>query len=279
MKRPVNRFAIFLLALAAAVAVVMSILSYFSATSTVLPDLAGIIASPFRSASASITETIRGWTDYLTEFDALKAENEQLKQQIADMEATVRQAELVRDENSRLRELADLREQRRDLHFEAARILVQDVSNWSSMLTINRGTIHDVEAGDCVVTEEGYLVGVVTQAGLNTSTVRTILDSETSIGALVFRTGGTAVAQGSFDLMGQGTLALDYLGSEPDVVAGDLIVTSGLAGYYPSQLVIGYVEEVRTSENGMSQYAVLRPEMELDGLVQVYVVTSFDIVE
>ena len=279
MKRPVNRFAIFLLALAAAVAVVMSILSYFSATSTVLPDLAGIIASPFRSASASITETIRGWTDYLTEFDALKAENEQLKQQIADMEATVRQAELVRDENSRLRELADLREQRRDLHFEAARILVQDVSNWSSMLTINRGTIHDVEAGDCVVTEEGYLVGVVTQAGLNTSTVRTILDSETSIGALIFRNGYTAVAEGSFSLMSQGKLSLTYLGTDPDVVSGDLIVTSGLAGYYPSQLVIGYVEEVRSSDNGLSQYAVLRPEAELSGLTQVFIVTSFDIVD
>lgn len=279
MKRPVNRFAIFLLALAAAVAVVMSILSYFSATSTVLPDLAGIIASPFRSASASITETIRGWTDYLTEFDALKAENEQLKQQIADMEATVRQAELVRDENSRLRELADLREQRRDLHFEAARILVQDVSNWSSMLTINRGTIHDVEAGDCVVTEEGYLVGVVTQAGLNTSTVRTILDSETSIGALIFRNGYTAVAEGSFSLMSQGKLSLTYLGTDPDVVSGDLIVTSGLAGYYPSQLVIGSVEEVRASENGLAQYAVVTPQADLSSLTQVFVVTSFDIVD
>lgn len=279
MKRPVNRFAIFLLALAAAVAVVMSILSYFSATSTVLPDLAGIIASPFRSASASITETIRGWTDYLTEFDALKAENEQLRQQIADMEATVRQAELVRDENSRLRELADLREQRRDLHFEAARVLVQDVSNWSSMLTINRGTIHDVEAGDCVVTEEGYLVGVVTQAGLNTSTVRTILDSETSIGALIFRNGYTAVAEGSFSLMSQGKLSLTYLGTNPDVVSGDLIVTSGLAGYYPSQLVIGSVEEVRASENGLAQYAVVTPQADLSSLTQVFVVTSFDIVD
>lgn len=279
MKRPVNRFAIFLLALAAAVAVVMSILSYFSATSTVLPDLAGIIASPFRSASASITETIRGWTDYLTEFDALKAENEQLKQQIADMEATVRQAELVRDENSRLRELADLREQRRDLHFEAARILVQDVSNWSSMLTINRGTIHDVEAGDCVVTEAGYLVGVVTEAGLNTSTVRTILDSETSIGALIFRSGYTAVAEGSFSLMSQGKLSLTYLGTDPDVVPGDLIVTSGLAGYYPSQLVIGSVEEVRASENGLAQYAVVTPQADLSSLTQVFVVTSFDIVD
>ena len=269
MKRPVNKFPILLLAIAAAVAVLMSVMTYVSATSAVLPDLAGIIASPFRAASASITRTVQGWVDYLTEFDALKAENEALKRQIADMESTVRQAELVRDENARLRELADLREQRRDLHFEAARVLVQDVSNWSSMLTINRGAAHGVEAGDCVVTE----------AGLNWSTVRTILDSETSIGALIFRNGRTAMAEGSFALMSEGRLSLTYLGTEPDVVAGDLIVTSGLAGFYPSQVVIGSVEEVRASENGLAQYAVIAPQADLSALTQVFVVTSFDIVD
>ena len=279
MKRPVNKFGIMVLALAATVAVLMSIMTYFSSTAAALPNLAGIIASPFRSVAASLSDTVRSWTGYLTEFEELKAENEQLKLQIAQMEETVRQAEADRDENIQLRELTGLREQRRDLHWESARILVQDVSNWSSLLTINKGTAHDVQVGDCVVTEAGYLVGVVTEAGLNWSTVRTILDSETSIGALVFRTGGTAVAQGDFSLMGEGALSLDYLGSEPDVMAGDLIVTSGLAGYYPSQLVIGYVQEVRASDNGLAQYAVITPQADLASLTQVFVVTSFDIVD
>lgn len=279
MKRPVNKFGITVLAVAAAVAVLLSVMSYFSSTAAALPNLTGIIAAPFRSVAASLSDTVRQWTGYLTEFDALRAENEQLRLQIAQMEETVRQAEADRDENVRLRELTGLRQQRRDLRWESARVLVQDVSNWSSLLTVNKGTSHGVEKGDCVVTEAGYLVGVVTEAGYNWSTVRTILDSETSIGALVFRTGGTAVAQGSFDLMGEGRLALDYLGSEPDVVAGDLIVTSGLAGYYPSQLVIGYVQEVRASDNGLAQYAVIAPQAELSALTQVFVVTDFDVVD
>lgn len=279
MKRPVNKFGITVLAVAAAVAVLLSVMSYFSSTAAALPNLTGIIAAPFRSVAASLSDTVRQWTGYLTEFDALQAENEQLRLQIAQMEETVRQAEADRDENVRLRELTGLRQQRRDLQWESARVLVQDVSNWSSLLTVNKGTSHGVEKGDCVVTEAGYLVGVVTEAGYNWSTVRTILDSETSIGALIFRTGGTAVAQGSFDLMGEGRLALDYLGSEPDVVAGDLIVTSGLAGYYPSQLVIGYVQEVRASDNGLAQYAVIAPQADLSALTQVFVVTDFDIVD
>ncbi|MDE7220391.1 MAG: rod shape-determining protein MreC [Oscillospiraceae bacterium] len=267
------------LSAAVVVAVLLSVMNFMSATSAPLPNLAGIVASPFRAASTAVSETFRRWSGYFAGVDELRRENEQLKKQIAGMEETVRQAQADRDENARLREVAQLREQRRDLHLESARVLVQDVSNWCSQMTINKGTAQDIAVGDCVVTETGYLLGMVTETGTNWSTVRTILDSDSSFGALVFRSGGSVMAQGDFALMNKGRLSLTYLGTEPDVVAGDLIVTSGLGGYYPSQLVIGYVEEVRTSENGLAQYAVVKPEAELDGLIQVYVVTSFDIVE
>lgn len=279
MKRPSDRFGITVLALAAIIAVLLSVMTYFSTTAAPLPNLAGIIATPFRSASSAISEAVGSWFDYLTQFDALKEENLQLKQKIAKMEENDRQAQADRDENARLREVAGLREQRRDLHLESARVLAQDTSNWASLLTVNKGTVHDVKAGDCVVTETGYLVGVVTKAGLNWSTVRTILDSESSIGATVFRSKSNALAQGDFALMREGKLTLGYLGSEPDVVSGDLILTSGLGGYYPSDLVIGHVDEVFTSDNGLTQYAVVTPDASMDELIQVFIITSFDIVD
>ena len=278
-KRPSDRFGITVLALAALIAVLLSIMGYFSVTSAPLPNLAGMIAAPFRSVSASLAEMAGSWAAYFTQFDALKEENQQLKLKIAEMEEIVRQAQADRDENVRLREAVGLREQRRDLDLESARVLAQDTSNWSSLLTVNKGTAHDVAVGDCVVTETGYLVGVVTEAGLNWATVRTILDSESSIGALVFRSKSNTLAQGDFALMRENRLTLSYLGTEPDVVSGDLIVTSGLGGYYPSDLVIGHVEEVRTSDNGLAQYAILTPEAELHDLVQVFIITSFDIVD
>jgi len=279
VKRPVNKFGIVVLAVAAVIAVLLSVMTYFSATSAPLPNLAGIVAAPFRAAGTAIAEKAGGWLDYLTEFDELKAENEELKLRIAEMEAEVRQAEADRDENVRLRELLELRKQRRDLHWESAKVVEQDVSNWASMLTVNKGTAQGVEVGNCVMTEEGFLVGVVAEAGLNWATIRTILDSDSSIGATVFRSGTNAVAEGDFELMGQGRLMLSYLGTEPDLISGDLVVTSGLGGYYPSQIVIGYVEEVRTSDSGLAQYAIIAPEAELDSLVQVFIVTSFDIVD
>ena len=278
-KRPGDRFGITILALAAIIAVLLSVMSYFSTTASPLPNLAGIVVSPFRSVATTISDIASGWSAYLTKFDELEEENRQLKIQIAEMEETVRQAQADREENVRLREVAELRAQRRDLHWESARILAQDTSNWASLLTVNKGTAHGVKSGDCVITETGCLVGVVTVAGFNWSTVRTILDSESSIGALVFRSKSSVLAQGDFALMGEGQLTLSYLGTDPDVVSGDLIVTSGLGDYYPSNLVIGHVDEVRTSDNGLAQYAVITPDAALDDLVQVFIITSFDIVD
>ncbi|MDE6880524.1 MAG: rod shape-determining protein MreC [Oscillospiraceae bacterium] len=278
MKQP-DKFTITILSIAAAIAVLLSVLTYFSTNSSALSDLAGVVASPFRSVSAAVAGAMDGWKAYLTEFDALQEENQRLRRELAEKEAVIRQAELDREENARLRELADLRQQRRDLHFESARILVQDASNWSSLLTINKGTSQDIQAGNCVVTEEGYLIGVVTEAGLNWATVRTVVDSESSIGATVFRSGASALAQGRFDLMGENRLSLSYLGFSPDLASGDLVVTSGLGGYYPAQLVIGYVEEVRSSDDGLDQLAVVRPAADLEKLTQVFVITRFDIVD
>jgi len=278
VKRLLTKYGVIVLSLAVLIAVILSVMAYFSTTSAVMPNIAGIIASPFRAAGAAVTGKVDEWIRYFTDFDALKEENEQLKQELAEMKAASRQAEYDREENARLRELLDLREQRRDFYFESALVVESDVSNWSSLLTIDKGTAHDVAVGDCVITEAGYLVGVVTEAGLNWSTVRTVLDSETSVGAMVFRSGTSAVALGDFALMGQGKLKLGYLGADPDLMSGDLIVTSGLGGYYPSQLVIGYVEEVGTSDDGLAQYAVIQPEVELEDLQEVFVVTDFTIV-
>ena len=279
MKRLLTKYGMIVLSLAVAIAVILSVMAYFSTSAAALPNLAGIIATPFRAAGAAISETVSGWADYFTEFDRLKEENQQLKLELAEKEAAIRQAEKDSEENARLRKLLDLREQRRDLHFESARILESDSSNWESVLTVNKGTAQDVAVGDCAVTEEGYLIGVVTEAGLNWSTIRTILDSDTSIGATVFRSGQNAVAQGDFALMGEGRLRLSYLGASPDVVAGDLIVTSGLGDYFPSQLVIGTVESVSAGDDGLAQNAVIIPRMSLEDLQQVFIITSFDIVE
>ena len=146
-------------------------------------------------------------------------------------------------------------------------------------MTLNKGTGSGVAVGDCVVNEEGFLVGIVTDAGLNWSTVTTLLDTTSQLGALVFRTGEITIAQGDLALMHQGLLKLSFLEDESSLMNGDLIVTSGLGGFYPSDLVIGSVKEIRTDDSGLVRYAILTPQVDLSQLRQVFVITDFQIVD
>ena len=79
--------------------------------------------------------------------------------------------------------------------------------------------------------------------------------------------------------MGEGKLKLSYLKADEEVLIGDQIVTSGLGGYYPSGLVIGSVESVRTDDDGLARYAVLAPMVDFDALTELFVIVDHDIVE
>ena len=279
MRRFFTKHGLMVLAAAAAVMVILSLVTFFSNNTNALTNVVNVIAAPFRSASAAVS----GWVDdqirFAEDYDALQEENQALREEIAALEEELRRAREDSEENATLRELLDLREQRRDFRLESARITEADASNWASTLRLDAGTDYGVEIGDCVITAEGYLVGSITAAGSSWSTCTTLIDTQASFGAKVFRTGEVAVARGEFSRMGEGLLELQYLSGDSGAMVGDLIVTSGLGGYYPSDLVIGYVREVMTGDDGLAQYAVLEPAADLDGLRQVFVVKDFTIVE
>ena len=279
MKDFFERHGLRLLAIAAAIAVVLSALSYFASTSSVLRNALGVAASPLRSAVYSVQTWFADKQRYYTDYTALLEENEALRQEIAELRQGERQAQLDRDENALLRELMGLREQRRDFVFESAKILEHSDTNWTSTLTLDRGTNCGIDVNDCVVSAEGYLVGVVSEVGVNWATALTVIDTDTELGARIFRTSEVAVAEGDFTLMGQKRLKLSYLPPAASLLAGDYIVTSGLGGYYPSGLVIGTVSSVKTDDDGLAQYAVIAPMADFDALTEVFVIKEFDIVD
>ena len=278
MKRFLSKNGIWLLA-GVAVVVAMCVISAVSSGTPFLRNAAGVIASPFRAAGSAVAGWFGGIGDHFDKVADLQQENDDLRAQVADLERQLRQAQKESEENQRLRDLLELQSQRRDLKTVSARVTERSVSNWASTLTLTRGTSAGVAIGDCAIDEYGNLVGVVTDAGLNWCAVTTILDTTSSIGATVFRTEQVAVAQGQLGLMSEGQLALTYV-EEPDkLIAGDLVVTSGLGGYYPSGLPIGTVTELRTDTGGLTQYAVLSPKADIGALTQVFLITEFDVVE
>ncbi|MBE6961864.1 MAG: rod shape-determining protein MreC [Ruminococcaceae bacterium] len=278
MKKFLKDYGLWILFATAVIAVALAVMSFFASTSSPLVNLAGVLSSPFRNAYSALANWATEQQAYFADNQALLEENQALRNQIAEMEREMRLAKDDSEENARLRKLLELREKRRDFQFEAANITQQSSSNWISSLTLNRGTLHGVAVNNCVVTEEGFLAGIVTEVGLNWCTVLTVLDTDTSLGALVFRSGDVAVAQGDFVLMNEGRLSLTYLPADCELLIGDLVVTSGLGGYYPADLVIGKVESLQLDDSGSTRFAVVKPSAQLDELKQVFIIKSFDIV-
>lgn len=268
-----------LLLAAAVISALLAVGSVTGASASIAENTVNVLATPFRSGANKFASWFNERQIYRSDVTKLEEENAALKKRIADMEEAIRQAQDDSEENRRLREWLGLRQQRRDLSdLETALITEHAVSNWTASVTLDKGTSHGVEAGDCVIDPTGALVGVISRVGLNWSTMRALTDTDTSIGAQVFRTKELGVLRGEFSLMGNGQARLDYLPADSQILAGDLVVTSGVGGYYPSGLVIGTIDEVRLNDSGSAPYAILTPQSDFNGLTQVAIIKSFDIV-
>ena len=260
--------------LLALVTAVVSML--FGGVADPLSNLVGIVTTPVRNGITAVTNWAEEKYNDAFELEQMKEELAGLKQRNAELEAQAREAEAALQENERLRNLLELQPKEWSCDKAAAMVTARSTSNWESTLTIGKGSAAGIAVDDCVVDEYWNLVGVVAEVGENWATVRTLVDSDTEMGA---RTGGAAILEGDFALMGEGRLKLTYLPENSELIAGDLVTTSGRGGVYPAGLVAGHVEEVRTDASGMTRYAVIAPETDLDGLQQGFVITDFTVNE
>ena len=265
---------------AALLAALTAVGSYlFQGAPNPLENVLGVVTTPIRDGISALAGWAEGIYNYSFHYEELQAENERLRAELAQLQETARDAEAAVKENERLRELLGLREQRRELTFESATITARSTSNWASTMTLSKGSAQGVAAGDCVVDAAGNLVGIIDEAGTNWSTMITVVDATLEMGALLSRTESIAILEGDFTLMAQERLKLTYLPENTELLTGDLVLTSGLGGNYPSDLVVGSIESIHTDATGMSRYAVIDPAADLDGLVQVFIIKGFHIVE
>ena len=244
-----------------------------------LANLAGIVTTPIRNGINAVTSWAEERYNDTFEVEQMKEQLEQALQRVAELEAKERQYEAALQENERLRDFAGLRPSSLSFDPESATVTERSTSNWNSTLTISKGSSMGIAVDDVVVDQYWNLVGVVAEVGENWATVRTLVDVGTEMGGQIARTGGAAILEGDFALMGEGKLKLTYLPENSELMSGDLITTSGRGGVYPPGLAAGHVEEVRTDPSGMTRYAVLIPETDLAGLQQVFVIKDFEVVE
>ena len=264
-----------LLIAAVALAIVTTVIVAISGGTTFGENLVGTLLQPLRSGVAAIDRQAVRIYNYIFSYEALEAENKALKQEILQMQQDVRTAQELQRENLRYEQLLGFADEHEDFVLEPAYIISWKSSNYRSSFTIGKGTSHGLQEGMCAITENGQVVGLITDVGVNWATVTTILDNGLEISASIAASGYTGVVQGTYQSESTRLLRMNYLAMDAVLKNGDQVVTTG-STLYPKGLLLGYITNVSQDETGVAKYAALEASCNLDDMEQVFVITAYE---
>lgn len=234
------------------------------------------VVTPLRTGVTKLTGQAERYYSYMFKYEALEAENEQLKAQLAQMEDNARKVDSVTRENARLRELLNLQKDHEDYRLVDGYVIARPSDEFTSTLTINRGQNAGIEVGMCAITEHGAVVGLVIEAGPNYAIVKTVLDSSLEIAATIASSDYNGMVKGGYSSGQQGLLRMEYLPSNSVIRNNDQVVTTG-STMYPRELILGYIIDADFSDTGVAKYAVLKPAADIDTIKQVFVITDYNV--
>ena len=244
-------------------------------TGQTIPDMVVQAAlAPFRAAGNALTKQAEQYYSYMFRYEALAAENEQLKAEIAQMEDVARQADAVSRENERLRAQLNFLSSHESYKTLDAYIIAWSSTDWTNTFTINRGTNAGIQENLCAITANGEVVGLVTEAGPNYAIVKTVLDSTLEISATISSSGHNGMVSGGYIDGNETFLKMEYLPSSAVIRNKDQVVTSG-STVYPKGLILGNVVDAGFEETGVAKFAILDPAADISSMEQVFIVTQY----
>ena len=201
---------------------------------------------------------------------SLRARNTELEAQVSQLQVQVIELQQRVNETEILAALVDFSRSNPESTYKAAAVIGRDPSPFLHYIIINRGSNDDIRRGMPVVTNQG-LVGRVDAVIADAARVQLITDPASAVNVHLQNADTTAVALGSVT----GDVSLDMISQDAIVQPGDLILTSGLGGGYPSDLIIGQVITLRTLEYELFQQATIQPAVDFTRLAIVLVITNF----
>ena len=233
------------------------------------------VMSPLFSTTEKIVTPIRKFSYRLKNAGKFEAEIEELKKQVNALKVENRSREEYIIENKRLKELLSLKDGMIDGRMVTARVISYEPNSWYDTVVINKGENAGIKRDNAVITGLG-VVGRVTEVGKNWAKVSTIINISNSVGVKLARTGDIGVVSGDAILAENKQCRLEYLSNDKKLINGDILLTSGLGGIYPSDLNIGKVIDIHSDSAGNLDYAVVEPSVDFSSLYEVLVITYHD---
>ncbi|HJX39327.1 MAG TPA: rod shape-determining protein MreC [Anaerolineae bacterium] len=233
-------------------------------------DLVAQVTAPIQGVLAAATRRVTDLREFFIDVEECRAKNEDLQllvDQLIIENVRLREAEI---ENVNLRAQLNFKQANPSFKLLSAQVIGRDPSNLAGYLIIDRGREEGVAVGMPVLTDRG-LVGRVTETAPHSSKILLITDPSSSVNALIQESRATGVVQGS---VVQG-LVMRYIQQTEEVKPGDLVLTSGLGGNFPTRLIVGQVTSVVKKDVELFQQAQIRPSVDFGRLEMVMVLTSF----
>jgi rod shape-determining protein MreC len=204
-----------------------------------LRQVVALLAYPLQRAALAPAELFGAAAGFFTTQVSLKQENEQLKAKQLLAANDLLTVDALRAENAQLRRLLEARE-RLPRPSTLAEILYRGRDPFSRKVIIDKGSRQGIRLGQAVIDDIG-VVGQVTRVYPLLSEVTLITDKEQRTPVQVLRNGLRAVIYGGGE---RGTLDLSYTAANADVLADDVLVTSGIDGTYPAGLPVAKVARI-----------------------------------
>ena len=237
------------------------------------------VSFPLRWCFSKIYDGLTGFEAYVTEYDRLKEENAALREELQKLEAAAGENEVLREENRWLRKYLALKNEHIDYCLLDAAIVGRESTPFATVITLNRGSAHGVEAGMSVITEKGVF-GYVKEVSYMSCKVVSIVETATAVGAFIGRSGVTGLVEGDYTLRADGRVIMKNIPVGSDLVVGDRVHTGGTGSVYPRGLLIGTVLSISADPYSRTLTAVIEPAedfLTIGTMSHLMIITDYEI--
>ncbi len=245
-------------------------------SSNAISSAIGTVFAPVQKFSNRISDAVTGTLDMLFNARDYYEENQELKNELAELYAKISDYTEISQENDHLREMIDLADSADGVELsEPCTVIGRTANDIYGSFFIDKGEKDGIEYYDPVVTSSG-LVGFVTEVEYTYSLVTPLLSNEISLGVYCVRTGETGVIEGSYELALDGTVRMVYIPLECEMTDGDIVITSGYSGNVPKGIVVGTAGSITIAPSGLTRVGIIKPTVDPFDLKTVFVITDFD---
>jgi len=238
-------------------------------------EILSVAVAPFQRAAAAVSNGVSSLWEKYTNIDAILEENEKLTTENAELRGQMVDYDKLKAENEAYKALTNIQEQHPEMSYVSSFVIGRDPLDSFYGFTLDKGSLDGVEANDAITSDEGYLLGVVTEVDLTSCKVMTILHPSFNAAGVVSRTRDNGIITGSADYAADGLCILSNLSRGTLTKANDQVITTGLGGVFPPDVLVGVVQELVPEASGKSTIAVLKPGADPRTVKHVFIITNY----